>query len=710
MTSTRVELSPALATGALAVSYDRSTLTAGIVHIGVGHFHRAHQAMYLHRLLERGDASGWAIWGVSMGGRSSDALAAIRSQDCLYTLTEKAPDGIKGTTTIGSIIGIQSVDAEGQSIVARIADPATRIISLTITEGGYGIDPATGSFTGGGDERIAVDLADPTSMTSWLGLIVIALRRRRETGGGPVTIMSCDNIPHNGVVTSRSVTAFARRVAPDLVDWIEDNVTFPSSMVDRVTPATTDADRDYLVTTFGVGDAWAVTCEPFTQWALEDRFAAGRPAFEDAGVDLVDDVEPYERMKLRLANGIHQASSFFGTLLGHTFVHEAIADPDIQALAIRYIDEEAVPTLEPITGIDLNGWGRTVLERFGNPQIADPLTRICAETSDRVPKFVLPVAVDLLAVGRRAEICAAVVASWARYARGVGEKGETFDVRDPRKTTVMEAAQREVEHPGSFLALADIFGDLGRDPSFTRDFHAALDTLNRIGVRAFLSQLRLSASEGEHRVSSSAPADPRVLADRILRLGRPGVRTIVGLAGPPGTGKSTLVRRLVAALPGHAAVVPMDGFHLSNAVLDARNLRDRKGAIDTFDAAGFAVLMQRIRDRDEDVVYAPDFDHGTGEPIAASIPIPRDCDIVLVEGNYLGVAADPWSKARAVMDELWYLETPRELRVSRLIDRHVATGKTVEAATRWTLGSDERNAILVSETARNADLIVTTVP
>lgn len=220
---------------------------------------------------------------------------------------------------------------------------------------------------------------------------------------------------------------------------------------------------------------------------------------------------------------------------------------------------------------------------------------------------------------------------------------------------------------------------------------------------------RASSSRADAE-SRTAPADPRVLADRILRLGRPGIRTIVGVAGPPGTGKSTLVQRLVAALPVHAAVVPMDGFHLSNAVLDARNLRDRKGAIDTFDAAGFAVLMQRIRNRDEDVVYAPDFDHGTGEPIAASIAIPRDCDIVLVEGNYLGVAADPWSKARAVMDELWYLETPRELRVSRLIDRHVATGKTVEAATRWTLGSDEHNAVLVSETARNADLIITTVP
>ncbi|RIJ76173.1 mannitol dehydrogenase family protein [Nakamurella silvestris] len=478
-----------LPSGVTTPTYDRSNLTAGIVHIGVGHFHRSHQAMYLDRLLHTEAGAGWAIWGVSVNSKGADTAEALLPQDGLYTLTEKDPDGAARSSVIGSIIGFDVAETDGEPVINRLADPATRIISLTITEGGYGIDPVTATFSGKGDPLIEADLADPRSAASWLGLLVHALRRRRDTGAGPVTLMCCDNIQENGHVAREALTGFTKVVAPDLLEWIEQNMTFPSSMVDRVTPGTTDEDRAYLADTFGLTDAWPVTCEPFTQWVLEDNFAAGRPALESVGVDVVADVEPYELMKLRLANGTHQALCYLGHLLGYEYVHEAIADPGINSMLLRYIDEEAVPTLRPIPGVDLNGWGRTVLERFGNPQIKDKLTRICEDTSDRIPKFVLPGVRDQLAAGRPVSVCAAIVAAWARYAEGTDEQGNPIDVRDPRREQLMAAAQAESATPGSFLGLTEIFGDLAQRPEFAEPYLAALDTLRHDGARALLNAL-----------------------------------------------------------------------------------------------------------------------------------------------------------------------------------------------------------------------------
>lgn len=475
--------------GLAIAGYGRSTLTAGIVHIGVSNFHRSHQAMYLDRLIQRGESDDWAIWGVTMGGRRSSDLEAFRRQDCLYSLTEKRADGTCTTSVIGSIIGIQSAATEHDAIVARMAHPATRIISLTITEGGYGLDPATGRFSGLEDPRIAADLSSADSSRSWLGLLVHALRARRDTGAGPVTLMSCDNIPENGRVTRDALTAFAGVVAPDLLSYIDDTLTFPGSMVDRVTPATGAADHEYLRSRFDLEDDWVVTCEPFTEWALEDDFAGGRPDLGSVGVELVADVHPHERMKLRLANGTHQALCFFGTLVGHTFVHEAVADPDIHAMLLRYIDDEAVPTLSPIAGLDLGRWARTVLERFGNPQIRDRLSRICAETSDRIPKFLLPVIRDNRVAGRAAEVSTAVIAGWARYAQGIDEHGRELPVVDPRREAVMRAARADVARPGAFLELHDVFGGLSDDEEFVRGYAAAAVALRDSGARAFVRSL-----------------------------------------------------------------------------------------------------------------------------------------------------------------------------------------------------------------------------
>lgn len=479
----------AMSTAIAAPVYNRSALSPGIVHIGVGQFHRSHQAMFVDRLLNCGTSSDWAIWGVNVRSTSQGPLHALTAQDCLYTLTEKAADGTSRSSVIGSIIGFERAELDGEPVIGRMADPATRIISLTVTEGGYGIDPVTGRFSGKGDRLIETDLVSRSSCVSWLGLVVHAVRRRRESGAGPVTLMSCDNIPRNGHVAREALKGFARVVAPDLLGWIEANMTFPNSIVDRVTPGTTDEDRAYVQHSLGLEDAWPVTCEPFAQWILEDDFANGRPALEDVGVQFVDDLEPYELLKSRLTNGMHQALCYVGRLLGYTFVYEAVADPGIRAMLIRYIDEEAVPTLRPIPGVDLSGWGRNVLQRFGNPQIHDRLTRICADTSDRIPKCVLPVIRDQLAHGRQIQVSAAVIASWAWFAQGSKEYGTPIDIKDPRKAQLVSAALAESTHPGAFINLTAIFGDLAAHQPFSSHYLAALDILRRDGARALLTSL-----------------------------------------------------------------------------------------------------------------------------------------------------------------------------------------------------------------------------
>ncbi len=468
-------------------TYDRGELKPAIVHIGLGHFVRAHLAMYLDRLAEQG--GDWGIWGAGISSLPSPTLDVMAAQDCLYTLTEKNSDGSTKSQVIGSVIGVDKAEVNGQPLISRIADASTKILSLTITEGGYGIDAVTGKFSGSADKLITADMADPNSAQSWLGILIQAIRIRKNENRGALTLMSCDNIPHNGHVAKDAVIGFAKVVAPDLVSWIESNMSFPNSMVDRVTPGTKDEDRAFIQEKFGYTDGWPVACEPYVLWVLEDDFANGRPDFEKAGVMLVPDVLPYELMKLRLANGTHQALCYFGYLVGHTYVHEAIHDSDIQRLLLKYIDEEAVPTLAAVPGFDLNEWGRIVIDRFGNPQIKDTLARICAETSDRIPKFMLPVVRDQLKAGRSAAMCAAVLASWSRYAQGVDEKGNAIDVVDPKRESVMAAAQADLKTPGAFLDQREIFGEIAENKEFRADFISAINSINKDGARAFLAEL-----------------------------------------------------------------------------------------------------------------------------------------------------------------------------------------------------------------------------
>jgi mannitol 2-dehydrogenase len=298
--------------------------------------------------------------------------------------------------------------------------------------------------------------------------------------------MSCDNIQGNGEVAHKMIGAFARLKDADLASWIEAHVTFPNSMVDRITPVTTDHDRSTLAEHFGVEDGWPVVCEPFTQWALEDRFPAGRPPYDEAGVQLVPDVMPYELMKLRLLNASHQALCYLGYLAGYRYAHEVCADPLFTGFLRGYMDDEATPTLSPVPGVDLDDYKQQLIERFANPEIRDTLARLCAESSDRIPKWLVPVIRQELDAGGPVRRSALVVAAWARYAEGVDEQGEPIDIVDNRREKVMARAQEQRSDRLAFLRDPDLFGDLVGDERFTKEYVAALDSLHEHGARATL--------------------------------------------------------------------------------------------------------------------------------------------------------------------------------------------------------------------------------
>lgn len=472
--------------------YDRSAVSVGIVHFGVGGFHRAHQAMYLDRLMNEGRDLDWGICGMGLLPGDAVMKRVMDEQDNLYTLVLKHPDGTLEPRVIGSIVDYVFAPEQPEAAMARLTDPATRIVSLTITEGGYNFSQSTGLFD---DTNPAVvhDLrqaeaaargeeAQPPSTV--FGLVVEALARRRAAGTEPFTVMSCDNIQGNGDMAHQQFTAYARLRDPELAAWIEQNVPFPNSMVDRITPVTTDEDRAMVAERFGIRDEWPVVAEPFAQWALEDTFVSGRPAYEEVGVQVVPDVEPYELMKLRLLNVSHQALCYPGFLSGYRYAHEVCQDPLFVSYLLAYMNREATPTLRPVEGVDLERYKLQLIERFANPHVRDTLARLCAESSDRIPTWLVPVIRENVANGRPVDLGATIVASWARYAEGTDEEGAPIDVVDQRRERVMAAAARQAEDELAFVRDEDLFGDLARQEAFTAPYLAALRSFHERGARA----------------------------------------------------------------------------------------------------------------------------------------------------------------------------------------------------------------------------------
>jgi mannitol 2-dehydrogenase len=413
---------------------------------------------------------------------------ALDAQDGLYTLVLKYPDGRFEPRVIGSILEYLFAPDDPEAVIEKMADPATRIVSLTVTEGGYNFNAVTGEFEAD-NPQVQHDLQPGVAPKTTFGLITEALVRRRERGVPPFTVMSCDNIQGNGDAAKKSFGAFARLRDPDLGEWVEREVAFPNCMVDRITPVTTDEDREEIARRFGVEDRWPVVCEDFTQWVLEDHFPQGRPPLEDVGVQVVDDVMPYELMKLRLLNASHQGLCYFGYLAGYRLVHDVCQDPLFANFLLAYMDREATPTLEPVPGIDLREYKPNLIARFSNAYVRDTVARLCAESSDRIPKWLLPVIRHNLAHGGEITRSAAIVASWARYAEGVDEQGEPIQVVDRLADRLTATARRQHDDPLAFLRDREVFGDLVDDDRFTAVYREHLESLQAHGARATLEKL-----------------------------------------------------------------------------------------------------------------------------------------------------------------------------------------------------------------------------
>ncbi|MCG6920410.1 MAG: mannitol dehydrogenase family protein [Acidobacteria bacterium] len=460
-------------------TYDRTSLGRGIVHIGVGGFHRAHQAAYLDDLCQNG-LTDWSITGAGVLPGDAAMADALQQQDNLYTLITRDRESTD-PRVIGSIVDYVLATPAITPLIDVLADPSTRIVSLTITEGGYPVDDTTGQF-----------LTSPEGdLPPAFEAIARALQRRRDEGLGGFSVVSCDNIMHNGATARAATLGVAATVEPGLEEWIGRNVSFPNTMVDRITPATTAADRDLLVDRYGLVDRWPVVAEPFTQWVIEDSFLEGRPPWEDAGALFTTDVEPYETLKLRLLNGGHSCLAYLAALAGHVHVHEVMADRPFVDLLRCFLEDEASPALPSSPpGINVARYRIQLAERFANPAVSDQVVRLCQDGTSKLPKFLIPTIETQLKMGGQVKMAALALAGWCQYLLGKDDTGRDLEIaRDPNLRLVTELAEASTTDPRAFLRFTGVFSmTLANDAVFAPAFAAALASLREVGVHSTLDR------------------------------------------------------------------------------------------------------------------------------------------------------------------------------------------------------------------------------
>lgn len=463
-----------------APCYDRSVLARSIVHVGVGGFHRAHLAKYVDALCRRGSTD-WSIIGTGVMPGDSKMADALLGQDCLYTLVERGADS-KYAQIVGSIVDFIHAHPDNSALVDAIAAPSTQIVSLTVTEGGYPVDDTTGCF----DPKSA-NASDDSAFAT----IIAGLAKRMAHGAGPVTVMSCDNVMTNGNIARASAMGIVGDNV-ELSTWIEENVAFPNSMVDRITPATTDDDREWFSSTYRYADSWPVVCEPFLQWVVEDNFSGARLPLEDLadlGVTVTDDVGPYEHMKLQLLNAGHICLAYPAALLEHELVHDAMADGDVLNFMKGYLHREAKTSLHPVPGMNFDEYIDMCVERFTNPQVCDQVGRLCQDATGRFPKFVLPSVRTQLQTGGPVVLSALLFACWRKYLLGTTEAGNPIDHEpDPFLCETLAAAHASTDNPVAFLALPRVFDvEIAENAKFIDAFCKAASTLDGLGVRATIN-------------------------------------------------------------------------------------------------------------------------------------------------------------------------------------------------------------------------------
>ena len=473
-------------------TYDRNGVKEGIVHIGVGGFHRAHLAVYVDSLMGQHGVRDWAICGVGLQPFDEGMRDALVPQDCLYTVIERGDTG-SSARVVGCINSFLYAPSDPEAVVAKLAHPDTHIVSMTITESGYYYNENTHELELTHPD-IAADLSSDLSRPkTTFGYLFAALTRRRAAGLKPFTVLSCDNMQKNGSISRHMLITFAKHRDPAVADWIEKLGGFPNSMVDRITPRTSDSDKASLAKDFGIEDAWPVVTEPFMQWVVEDAFADGRPPFEKVGVQVVSnvsEVEEYECHKLRLLNASHTAVSYAAFLGGFEYMHQVIENPLFRGYVSQMMHDEVKPLLPAIPGVDLDAYCETLLQRFGNPTIMDQITRLTLNGSGKLPQFIMPSIAEQITAGtRNFRRLAFATASWFRYLTAEDEHGKPYFVDDPFAADLKKLALEGGSSPLPLLGVKSLFGDdLRGDKEFVAELTRALEGLYKDGAMATLAK------------------------------------------------------------------------------------------------------------------------------------------------------------------------------------------------------------------------------
>ena len=467
--------------GILTPTYDRASLTPGIVHIGLGNFHRAHQAWYLHSLMQQGLAHDWAIIGAGVRSNDEDQRLRLAAQDYITTLIELSPER-KSAEVIGSMIGYVPVEDGNGPLIAQMADPQIRIVAMTVTEGGYFLDPVTKGFDAAHPD-IVHDVANPATPKTAFGAIVAALRIRRDAGAGPFTGLSCDNVQGNGSVLRQTVVSLARMSDPELADWIEAHCSFPNSMVDCIVPSTGKKELA-LVQSFGIDDAVPVTHESFRQWVIEDDFCVGRPDWDKVGATLTDNVHDFEAMKIRVLNGGHQVIAGIGDLLSLATIADCMAHKHVAGLFTKVAREEIAPLVKAVPGMKPEAYVDLIAKRFSNPFIIDTTRRVAFDGSSRHPGFIIPTIREGLAAGTPIDGLALVSAIWARMCEGTREDGSKIEPNDPVWDDLNAVAKAAKADPSAWILQSQYYGDLGQQKRFATAFEKWLGMIWDKGAEA----------------------------------------------------------------------------------------------------------------------------------------------------------------------------------------------------------------------------------
>lgn len=473
----------------ISFGYDRNQVKAGIVHIGVGNFHRAHEEYYTNQLLEDATQQQWGICGVALLPGDEQLYKALREQENIYTLTVCGRDGKDEVHHIGSLVELIWGIENPQAVIDKIADKDIKIITLTITEGGYNIDKTSGSFMLD-NESIRQDMAQPHAPKTVFGFVAEGLRKRMEAGNGPITILSCDNLQHNGNTAKKAFTSFIEAQDKELAAWVARNVTFPNSMVDRITPATTPADIERLNKMNGTDDKAPVYCEDFIQWVVEDNFIAGRPAWEKVGVEFTDDVTAYENMKLSLLNASHEMLSFPAFLSGYRKVDDAMHDERFARYLRTFMDKDITPYVPAPGNTDLELYKQTLIERFGNRSVSDQLARLCFDGVSKIPVYIMPNLMNMIRDHADLTRMAYFIAAYRHYLKyKTDDKGASFEINDPW-LTAEDRMLIDSNEPLDFLGLSPFqCTDLKQSPELVEVYVRMVNDIKAKGAMAVLESI-----------------------------------------------------------------------------------------------------------------------------------------------------------------------------------------------------------------------------